>query len=904
MTLFCLENRIASFFPHSAHQSSSLEYLSTLYGFVSSILIHPKLDIANASFKQLITLTLPIAPKFFFDFTSYCSFVRLRRLLLSPFLLFRPRLTASTATYCFSISYRQTACYRKLGDLATSGSCVPIEFSDYSKPSASDGSGALYFHLIVETHLVCVINFTPIILVSADLLAPGAISQSIMSNLYYNYRGDSATRPPPSHSASQHLGPPKDTFHHAQSPPMSYPISAHQVQLRGANAQGNAVAAAALGFPTHHAWAAEQTPLTHGPPSHVSQAQHQHRATGAGVSGYPAGLSSRSAGLGASTAASLNGGRTAGAPQRSTTSLYDEGLMHMLGKPFGDGGARVSLPSHASTSQASSPPAGAGVEHFTQLRGANTSSNVFDPSEFPTLGGTASTGMPPPTAQHPTHSAPVTHSLLTSSPIEGQLQNASLTTGPSGVGAPSLAGHTAANGLPSYHELFSITPYGEGRAKAVDALTGSAAAGSEFNMQSEDFPALGGQPASSIRMAGHSVTTAPNSHGAQSPNDKPNHSPNALFDRTTHHGMIGGNVAPGRTHMQRSEHGGNGLGAAHAMHIPNGFDMSETLSRTTLSNMNSSLGIGLERGSRAGLSSDIASNSNVNVFRSHAGIRGEFGLADTSPQLVNRGMGTVDGIPHEDGSSEDSRTPVGGRPRHGEVPNPARNGAGGFGLGGLITTGGADSDQRGMTAMSQGDGAKGEHTLNDSEKYGMKALLPMVLPLADGKGENVLSVGLDLTALGLNLNSSEPLHKTFESPWDGGQGGSNDVDGGSGTWRNKEPEYKLPTCYYMQPPSLRSSHFTKFQLETLFYIFYNMPRDVLQLLAAVELYKRKWRYHKDLKLWFSCDAEAMQSSYEQGKYVYFDIKSWERRPFHDANQSFIQGLMTEDELNAVDIPQL
>ena len=40
-------------------------------------------------------------------------------------------------------------------------------------------------------------------------------------------------------------------------------------------------------------------------------------------------------------------------------------------------------------------------------------------------------------------------------------------------------------------------------------------------------------------------------------------------------------------------------------------------------------------------------------------------------------------------------------------------------------------------------------------------------------------------------------------------------------------------------------------LETLFYIFYNMPRDTLQAYAATELYNRDWRYHKDLKLWFT-----------------------------------------------------
>ena len=40
------------------------------------------------------------------------------------------------------------------------------------------------------------------------------------------------------------------------------------------------------------------------------------------------------------------------------------------------------------------------------------------------------------------------------------------------------------------------------------------------------------------------------------------------------------------------------------------------------------------------------------------------------------------------------------------------------------------------------------------------------------------------------------------------------------------------------------AHIEKLRVETLFYIFYSMPRDAMQAAAAVELYNRKWRYHK------------------------------------------------------------
>mmetsp|Transcript_18123 Transcript_18123/g.53956 ORF Transcript_18123/g.53956 Transcript_18123/m.53956 type:complete len:136 (-) Transcript_18123:732-1139(-) len=81
---------------------------------------------------------------------------------------------------------------------------------------------------------------------------------------------------------------------------------------------------------------------------------------------------------------------------------------------------------------------------------------------------------------------------------------------------------------------------------------------------------------------------------------------------------------------------------------------------------------------------------------------------------------------------------------------------------------------------------------------------------------NTLALGSDLTTLGLNLNSSECLYSTFASPW-------------AEAPITREPQFSLPLCYYMQPPPLKTSHLSKFQLETLFYIFYAMPKDVSNL---------------------------------------------------------------------------
>jgi NOT2 / NOT3 / NOT5 family len=199
--------------------------------------------------------------------------------------------------------------------------------------------------------------------------------------------------------------------------------------------------------------------------------------------------------------------------------------------------------------------------------------------------------------------------------------------------------------------------------------------------------------------------------------------------------------------------------------------------------------------------------------------------------------------------------------------------------------------------------ADGELVEEPTDRFGMKGLLRVLKPGSDSTDLFLLSIGLDLTMLGLNLNSPDPLHLTFESPWDENQSAPTSITSGPGVQgRGGEPHHKLPECYYMQPPALKTSHFAKFQLETLFYVFYNMPGDVLQLLAAVELNNRDWRYHKDLKLWFT-RAPGTVPSYENGSYIYFDISNWERQPFHDgANVTFVKGLMTEDELRGARIP--
>ncbi|KAL2547508.1 putative NOT transcription complex subunit VIP2 [Forsythia ovata] len=151
------------------------------------------------------------------------------------------------------------------------------------------------------------------------------------------------------------------------------------------------------------------------------------------------------------------------------------------------------------------------------------------------------------------------------------------------------------------------------------------------------------------------------------------------------------------------------------------------------------------------------------------------------------------------------------------------------------------------------------------DRFGMLGLLSVIK--MTNPGLTSLALGIDLTSLGLNLNSSETIHKKFASPW-------------SDEPARGEPEYSVPECYYAkQPPPLKQSYFARFRPETLFYMFYSMPKDEAQLFAANELYARGWFYHKDLRLWFTRvkDMEPLvkTNTYERGCYHFFDPNTWQ-----------------------------
>ena len=192
---------------------------------------------------------------------------------------------------------------------------------------------------------------------------------------------------------------------------------------------------------------------------------------------------------------------------------------------------------------------------------------------------------------------------------------------------------------------------------------------------------------------------------------------------------------------------------------------------------------------------------------------------------------------------------------------------------------------------SVGSSASSNHLSNNVGNYGLLGLLS-VTKLTD-PDIIALSLGSDLSSFGLDLNSQDVLYPSFDSPFGDSK-------------NSKELSSSLPACYNITPPVLKQSHLTRFIVETLFYIFYNMPRDQIQVFAAKELYlfsffsfqyryNRGWKYHKQTQSWFK--SESVNGA---APLTVFDLQAWKMRPFQETaalRQSTLTFMSLEEIMN-------
>ncbi|KAK8473352.1 hypothetical protein PHAVU_001G109300 [Phaseolus vulgaris] len=100
------------------------------------------------------------------------------------------------------------------------------------------------------------------------------------------------------------------------------------------------------------------------------------------------------------------------------------------------------------------------------------------------------------------------------------------------------------------------------------------------------------------------------------------------------------------------------------------------------------------------------------------------------------------------------------------------------------------------------------------------------------------------------------------------------------TYTPKHPTITPPSYPQVQSPIVNNPAFWErvglepFGTDTLFFAFYYQQNTYQQYLAAKELKKQSWRYHRKFNTWFQRHEEPKVATdeYEQGTYVYFDFQ--------------------------------
>ncbi|XP_068168614.1 CCR4-NOT transcription complex subunit 2 isoform X2 [Antennarius striatus] len=100
----------------------------------------------------------------------------------------------------------------------------------------------------------------------------------------------------------------------------------------------------------------------------------------------------------------------------------------------------------------------------------------------------------------------------------------------------------------------------------------------------------------------------------------------------------------------------------------------------------------------------------------------------------------------------------------------------------------------------------------------------------------------------------------------------------------------LPLLGLHHPVDLKTSlaaiKLARYGEDLLFYLYYMNGGDLLQLLAAVELFNRDWRYHKEERVWITrapgMEPTLKSNAYERGTYYFFDCLNWRKvaKEFH------------------------
>ncbi|KAF8685483.1 NOT2 / NOT3 / NOT5 family [Rhizoctonia solani] len=194
--------------------------------------------------------------------------------------------------------------------------------------------------------------------------------------------------------------------------------------------------------------------------------------------------------------------------------------------------------------------------------------------------------------------------------------------------------------------------------------------------------------------------------------------------------------------------------------------------------------------------------------------------------------------------------------------------------GGAQSTTGAPLSQAGAIGSSIPLTPAQQVLMSAADRWGLLGLLQIIK--GGDPDVTLLNVGADLSGMGLDMGGiyvHRHLYPSFITPWSDASAAL-----------TVEPDYHLPACYNVQPPPPAQAKANAFSDETLFFMFYSSPRDVLQEMASQELYNRNWRFHKERRVWLTKESgtspSQKTSTHESGVYTFFDPENWERVKMH------------------------
>ncbi|OMJ83269.1 hypothetical protein SteCoe_15858 [Stentor coeruleus] len=133
---------------------------------------------------------------------------------------------------------------------------------------------------------------------------------------------------------------------------------------------------------------------------------------------------------------------------------------------------------------------------------------------------------------------------------------------------------------------------------------------------------------------------------------------------------------------------------------------------------------------------------------------------------------------------------------------------------------------------------KNEKDEQESKDFGVRGIFNLQKNLDEDK--SLLAKGKDLSSMEIGKKNQECFSSFIDHALS-----DNDIE------EPEIPEYNLPTSYYIAKPILRFKMIKIYNIETLFYVFYNIPGEVVQSYVADELYRRDWVYEPVKQQWYT-----------------------------------------------------